>query len=202
MIFAGIVLIAGVLWYAIRPGGANSPKENEFAGLVDAGQYEFLGDPEVELPPDVEVSLRRVVGPGALRVDSAHFARTSSGGIWIVMGEASGESVACLVQAGQGAASCSPLAEAARNGLSLGIVEPAKDPGKPPRGFLVLGVAPDWVKLAQLRVGVGKDATVRTVPVRGNAYALRAKAPILVEGFCGLNRRSCRHLTPVDPRSG
>jgi hypothetical protein len=100
----------------------------------------------------------------------SQYAQTSGGGVWIV----NGRKITCIVQAVRGAVACDTTANFVNRGLLLVVYKVPKSPAGLPRHFLALGVVPDWVQSARLKVG----STTRLVPVRGNAYALHADAPI------------------------
>lgn len=108
-----------------------------------------------------------------LRFEQAQYARTSAGGIWVV----SGLSTTCLVQDKRGAVACTSTEEATRHGLVLGVFNAPERPTEMPKDFLLLGVAPDWAKIACLKTG----NRVRRVAIHDNAFALRAQVPILLD---------------------
>jgi hypothetical protein len=185
------------LWYLISRSddSADSSPQGGRSRVAQLGAYRALRGPEEKAPSYVEASIRQGLGKshGSFRAESSHLVHTTAGGIWVVTGRVSGGSVGCVVQASRAAVSCAPAVEMARNGLALGIV---KHPSRPPHTFLVLGIAPDWVRTVRAKIGAGTDAAIRAVAVRGNAYAMSAHVPILIEGFCGAGR-GCEHLTPV-----
>ncbi len=183
---AALVLVG--LWYLVSRSDDSSDSLPQGGGsrAAQLGAYRVLRGPEEKAPRYAEVSVRQGLGKSyeAFRAESSHLVHTAGGGIWVVTGRVSGEGVACMVQASRAAVACASEVEMVRNGLALGIVE---HPSKPPHSFLVLGIAPDRVRAIRATVGVGADAMLRTVPVRNNAYAIRARVPIGVEELCGVS---------------
>lgn len=109
-----------------------------------------------------------------LQFDQAQRAYTSAGGVWVLYGQ----DRMCAVQARGGALTCLATRLAVKQGLVLGLfIAPAR-PTELPNNFLVLGIAPDWARVARLRIG---QREIREIPIRGNAYALRARQPIHLE---------------------
>ncbi|HKT84144.1 MAG TPA: hypothetical protein VJQ84_09950, partial [Solirubrobacterales bacterium] len=112
--------------------------------------------------------------------------------------KAAGGDVTCAVKAGSGAVSCLPTTISARAGITLGLDTRATNEGTSPRGFLLIGVAPDWVKTVGVRISGGPN---RTLPVKHNVYSMRAAAPILAEEYCGRSPRGCVSLMKLGPSS-
>jgi hypothetical protein len=196
-----VIAIAGA-WYLLARADGGSDSASLAVGIPGTQRpvYRFLRDPNEDAPHHVMASIRQAQAKSsaALRVETSHLVHSTDGGIWVVTGRLSGKGVACAVQASRAAVSCAPIANIDRNGLALGIV---KHPSKPPHVFLVLGIAPDWARSVRAQVGVGKNATARTVPVRNNAYAIRAGVPIFVEGLCR-GGGACERLVPFAPTGG
>lgn len=192
------VVLVGFWYLALRSGdNSDASAQREISPAAQLRAYRILHAPEQKAPPYIEASVRKTVAKarGALRIWSSHLATTAYGGIWVLTGRISGEGVGCIAQVGRAVAACVPTAEMVRNGLALGIV---KHPSKPPHAFLLIGIAPDRVRAVRATVGVGVGAATRTIPVRNNAYAIRARVPILVEGLCAVGQR-CERLAPVRP---
>lgn len=147
------------------------------------------GSPE-RMPLTTAARIRSTIGApaGSLDLENAQRIQTAAGSsIWIVNGKGS---ITCLVQGHHGYFGCTTTADFAAHGLSIGMAEPSKKEGGPPRGFHVLGAAPDWVNVVKVRVGNG---TPRNVAVRGGTYVTGpADVPIFVVGLCEGVGRGCR----------
>jgi hypothetical protein len=124
------------------------------------------------------IRMRRAVsetlGPArslGLRFDRARYASTPIGvDLWMVPGRG----VTCLVRAKTAASVCNTTVVAERRGILLEIFKPGTSPQDLPTRFLALGIAPNWTKKVQVKVG----RKVRTIPVIDNAYGIRANVPI------------------------
>lgn len=110
---------------------------------------------------------------GALQFRNAQYAKTQEGGFWLIPGH----SMACIVHARRAAVGCAGISEFVKRGAALGIFAPPKRQSESPTDYLLLGVAPNWAKSAQLRVG----KVARTVSVSGNIYAFESDRPILLQ---------------------
>ncbi len=149
------------------------------------------GAPE-PMPAGTDLHIRSTVGApsGSFELEDAQRLHTSDGSLTIVNGKGSGRGITCIVQGSRGYVGCTTTAEFAVHGLALGIAKSPGVPGGHPREFYVLGVAPDWVKSVELRIGAGRT---QNVPVRGNAYTTGpAKAPVFVERFCRSDGGGCK----------
>ena len=92
-----------------------------------------------------------------------------------------GTGVTCIFQDRKAAAACATDANAIRQGLALVVgYGPPSSNTKLPTRFLALGIASDSVKAVRLKV-IGNRST--TVSIVENAYGLRTRAPIEVEGL-------------------
>jgi hypothetical protein len=199
---AAAILAAGS-WHLLTQLDSSATDEYEaarrspFAAL--SRSYGILREHTVSSPPRIEASVQRALDHRGqtFRLESSHLAHTPRGDLWVIAGVTAGRSGSCLIWARSGAISCTSAAEVIRNGMALGVVEPASDPSRAPRGFLILGIAPDWAQAARLQVGVGKNARFRLVAVRHNAYAFRSQAPSLVEGLCTKAFGRCKPLHPA-----
>jgi hypothetical protein len=116
----------------------------------------------------------------SLNYDQVEYARTAIGvGIWVVKGNG----VTCIFQDKSGAATCSTNVNFVHHGglLVVGKANQFSPTSfKRPTQFLAIGIAPDSIKAARLRV-LGQKA--RRIPVVGNTFGLRAGAPINFEGW-------------------
>jgi len=146
------------------------------------------GRPE-RMPDDLRAHVKAQIGaPAEARLVDTQRARTSAGDLWIAnVGNAT-----CLAQSATGAVACETAAGFAARGLSIGIFAAPRAASEQSRDFAVLGVARDGVDVAQTQVG----ESIRRVTVRGNAYGLRATAPIAVKR---LERRGWG-LDAISPR--
>lgn len=113
-----------------------------------------------------------------LDVEAAGYARTSVGGIWIF----SAQDTTCVARADDGAVACDSKDNFVDRGLSFAVFEAPEKTMDSLHGFVSVGVAPDWVQTARLKVG----RQIRTVAVHNNNYAVRSSAPIFVVGLEGL----------------
>lgn len=113
-----------------------------------------------------------------LDATSAQLLRSPLGGLWIVNGR---QGVTCIVQAEGLGLTCSATRDFLRRGLSLGVFAAPPSEQVLPESFLLLGVAPDWVRGVNLRIG----ALSQTQPVVNNIYARRAAVPVMVAGLEG-----------------
>lgn len=196
------------LWYVLAETGSSDERPARGGDVpansiddVEAAQtaaYRILRGPEGKAPLHVTASVERAWEPrGDFRVTGAHSAPTPGGWIWVVTGEVGGESVTCAVKAGSGAVSCLPTALTTRAGLALGIDTRREESSTAPRGFLLIGIAPDWVE--RVRVGVAEGGA-RVLPVKHNVYSTRAGSPVVVEGYCRDGVRRCISLKKLGPR--
>ncbi len=94
--------------------------------------------------------------------------------------------IACLAIAPSGATSCAVMVEAVHHGLAVGFGN-IKEPGNDSRsGYVVLGIAADWVRKIRVRIGHGE---CYISPVH-NAYMLTSMQRIVVVGQQELKRGS------------
>jgi hypothetical protein len=141
------------------------------ARRAERRRFRLMRGPVEAMPMSLQTRVKAVLGaPSSARFARTQLAQTHAGGVWVV----ELEKATCLVQAGSGAAACDSTAGFVRRGIVLGLFEPPTPAGGPPRGFLVLGIAPDWARTVALGVG----NRVRRVRVHGNVYELRASKPI------------------------
>lgn len=126
------------------------------------------------LSPGLEVHVEQTLEAptGALQADRAQYIESQGEGMWLIGNKTQG--VMCLVQASQAAVTCGTSSEVLAHGLALGVFNAPVPPAKVPSEFLILGVAPDWARFVQLRVG----KSTPTVRVDRGTYSLRASTPI------------------------
>lgn len=149
--------------------------------------YAVLHSSPEPVPARMAAHIEKTLGapPGSFQIEEAQYASTRGGSVWVLIGS---RNIMCLVQAGRGALICAPASIAVRRGLSIGLFAVPRRPGQRPHNYLLLGIAPDWVRNVQLRVA----NAAQSVAVRRNTYALRANAPILIERFCGVAHQRCK----------
>lgn len=152
-----------------KPRGAWSGRQVDRFRVLTGSRHPLPG----RLRSPVEDALGRHAA--SLRFDQAVPVRTAYGRIWMI----SGKGFACIVRERGGALACSATHALLVKGLAIGAFNPPKRPGGRPTAFLVLGVAPDWAKWALLSV----NGRTRRIPIRHNAYSLKADRPIAVKGF-------------------
>lgn len=135
--------------------------------------FQLLRGRSEQLPDSVRVQIGRSIGarPGEFGLEFTHRI-PGSRGLWV----AGGENLTCIAYNGGRQTACDTATRAARRGLALGIAN-VRRPGDRPEGYVVVGLAPDWVQMARVRVG----ETERRVPVENNAYIVRAKKRIVLE---------------------
>lgn len=198
---AAVLLLVGLvggIWYlsarsgegsAIHPAGAAAPDSGleELQKKAETGPspvvsrrgerraFQIMQGRFERMSPRMKGLIETTFGTRhtGLQLDRAQYARTEDGGIWIV----DGKNITCLVQASHGALACGTTAEVVDNGLVLGLYAAPERATESTRRFVVLGIAPDWAKVARLKVG----STIRAVAVRGNSYASHAGTPIRLE---------------------
>ena len=116
-----------------------------------------------------------------LDVEAAKYSQTSVGGVWII----SARNATCIARAGDGAVACDSKGHFVSRGLSFAIFDAPNEAVDSVHGFVSVGVAPDWVQTARLKVG----RKAREIVVHENTYGLRSSAPILIEGLEGRGGR-------------
>jgi hypothetical protein len=116
--------------------------------------------------------------PNDVRFDDTQLVRTGVGDAWM----ANVGSATCIAQVRMGGVTCDSVANFVKRGLSLGAFKPSpKGRAARPRDFVVIGLAPDWTQTVRMKVG----STTRRIPIRLNAYGLRAAEPITVKRLDG-----------------
>jgi hypothetical protein len=135
------------------------------------------------MPPRFRHDAKATLGKGqqqlGLQFDRAQYVDTDVGiGIWVVRGKG----VTCIFHAITAAAACNTNVDAGRRGLALVVGEGSSpSPGALPLRFLALGIAPDWARAVRLKSLA--SSSKRTAPVVDNAFAIRARGPISLEGL-------------------
>jgi hypothetical protein len=195
-----IVLIAGGVLLASRMSGDPAPSSHE-SQKMDSGSWQaqlvhradllspgsgwsipwpfagLKGHPE-EMSTDFRRAASITVGGAqlGLRFGQAQFIRTQGEvGVWLVKGS----KVACIFEAESVVGACNTGLDIARKGLILVTSRETPPRGKLPEHFLGVGIAPDWAKAVQLRVG----PQLETIPITNNVYSIQARDPIDFEGL-------------------
>jgi len=135
------------------------------------------------MPLQIRQAAKATLGKGqrqlGLRFEGAQYLDTPLGiGMWVVKGRG----VTCIFHERKALAACNVSVDVGRRGLTLVAGARDADAGTNtlPTRFLALGIAPDWARAVRLQIVGGGS---KTIPVIDNAYALRARAPINVEGL-------------------
>jgi hypothetical protein len=183
-------------------GNSLSPYRSS-ANAVEAGQqraFQILRLNEETAPRYIETSvLGAVKDPQAFHIHGSHFVQTAGGGIWVVTGANSQTSQTCLIQANTGTTACAPTSVSTRIGLTLGVVRRVSGRAGSARLFLILGIAPDWVRSVKVTT-LGGSAHI--LPVNSNSYSMQASAPILLERYCRYRHSECQSLTKITNGKG
>jgi hypothetical protein len=159
-------------------------------------EFRIIRGPEEEIPSSIEASLAgRGSSQRPFHSEGGHLIHTRGGDVWIIPGDSRGLPLICLAYSGTGAISCAPSRQVVRFGIGIGIVANADHPNQLAPDFMTIGIAPDWVDAVRVRYG----DTVRRLSVHSNTYAMRARAPIVVEGLC---RRDGSCLRPSSSPAG
>jgi hypothetical protein len=163
-------------------------------------EFFIARSPTELLPKPVDQYLRATLGapPGSFALGTAQHVRSLSGEIWVIHGKRKGSGITCIVQGADGYVGCTSSSDFAARGLALGMARPSRQGSNRPQDFQLMGIAPDWVKTVQVRVG---SRTVWAIPVRGSIYSLRAKAPMFVERFCNRDQWCKRAWVPSHVQS-
>ncbi len=180
-LLALVVYLALALLVLACCGGSGdraTARREERWGAFDPAElaaYAALGGASTPLPSQLRQKVEEALGPGAapLRLDRAPLIATPRGGLRVIAG---GGKV-CIVEARHGALACGSRRQFLHEGLAIGTFDPPRHRGEPPTGFAVFGVVPDWARAVVVEVGGVK----RTLPVRGNGYAVAAPQPIIVD---------------------
>lgn len=170
------VLVAAALALATFAGcssESSQPDERRQAELRFFQRFSGLEE-DAALPGDLwrsaAATVRRQVAD-RLNPETARFAKTTLGGLWVVLGHKH----ACLIDT-HGAVTCSPMRPAERDGLALGTILPSRDPAT--AKYALQAAIPDSVRALRLRV----NGETRTQPLMHNAVALIADRPIVILG--------------------
>ncbi len=182
----GVVAIPSSIWSALERRAKAGPSQAA-TRRRQLRNFSIMRSAPERMPPSTGRHIESITGvpPSSLDLGSAQYAYSASGGIWLV----NGRKITCMVQGRRGSLACATTADFAARGLVLGTAKAPKKDGGPPRSFRVLGIAPNWVDLVQVRIGIRK---ARSIPVVDHVYALHASVPIFVERFCGRPDQSCR----------
>jgi hypothetical protein len=135
--------------------------------------FQLLRGRSERMPDSIHDQIARSIGaqPGEFQLEFTHRIPGSQG-LWVV----GGDNLTCIAYNGGRQTACDTAVRAASHGLALGIAN-VRRPGGRPEGYVVTGLAPDWVRRVRVKVG----ATKRRVPVENNTYVIRAKQRILLE---------------------
>lgn len=159
---------AGGPWRTIL---ASRSGQSPFVDLPRAFQA-LRTDPE-KMTSGLEAHIERTLEApaGALQARRAQYVQSRGEGMWLIN---AAMGVMCLVESSHGAVTCGADSEVLAHGLVIGVFNAPVPPARVPSKFLILGLAPDWVRFAQVRVR-GK---MRTIRVTKGTYSLHASAPI------------------------
>jgi hypothetical protein len=97
-----------------------------------------------------------------------------------------GKGIACLAITPSGATSCAVMTEAIHHGLAVGIGNFKDQENKSQSRYAVFGVAADWVRKIQVRIG--RNACY--ISPANNVYMLTSIQQIIVVGQYGQKRGS------------
>jgi hypothetical protein len=179
-----------VMWRGlVRRAAADASQTTEQRELR---AFSVMRGSSERMPVGTVAHLRSTVGapPGSFDLRDTQRAHTAHGNLSIVNGQGKGRGVTCIVQRVHGYVGCTTTADFVEHGLALGIAKSPAAFGGNPRSFYVLGVAPDWVKSVEVKMGANARLSV---PVRGNAYTTPpASVPVLVERFCRRMGEECQ----------
>lgn len=136
--------------------------------------FQVLEGPTTPLPRRLVTSLRslREAWINTLWLGSAKHVGPQKRGLWVV----NGKSVTCIIQAANGAVSCTEPANFLKRGLILGTFAAVRLPTESPHKFFAWGIAPDWMRGVRLRVG----HKFQRVAAQRNFYSLSAPSPIFL----------------------
>lgn len=149
------------------PQAFDSAQQKHFAVLRGATQ---------PVPRSLQAEIRQARNQAVrtLWLDRAKYVRAGDG-IWVV----NSRKATCIIQAHGGAVSCVPRDNLLQRGLALGVAEIGPPADRKSREFAVYGIVPNQIRAIEVEIGNKK----RLVPIRDNAYSLRASDPILVKRF-------------------
>jgi hypothetical protein len=173
-----LVAVGYALWHSDsdEDQAKSIPATSQAFGSAQRQNFVALRGATQPIPHSLQVDLRRVRNHTirTLWLDTAKYVPVDDG-IWVV----NGKSETCIVQTRGGAVACVPRNILFRTGVALGVVESGPPPERKAREFIVYGFTPNQIRAVE--VGIGDKE--RTVTVRDNAYALRAREPIVITGF-------------------
>lgn len=135
--------------------------------------FRLLHGRSERIPPPIGNQIRRSIGalPEEFDFEFTHWI-PGTGGLWVV----GGENLTCIAYNRGRQTACDTAIRAARRGLALGVATvPRATTGRPEK-FVVIGLVPNQVEVAQVKVG----KKTRHVPVESNTYVVRARERIIL----------------------
>jgi hypothetical protein len=175
---AAVFVIVAIAFGCLLSGCGDVAADSGTSREQERGALAILRSPPERVPPSARAYILATLNSrlrSSLNIGSAQYTRTKAGGVWIV----AVKSGSCLIQTQPWASACAGIASVTRHGLILGTFKPPARPSEAPTDFQLLGIAPDGVETAHLKVG----RVTHAVAVRRGAYALRANSPITVVGL-------------------